>query len=54
MPAGWAQAILPSIPTLERLITAETGGWTRIRAVFRGSAMVACTVDFPIHDDPQR
>jgi hypothetical protein len=34
MPAGRAQAILPSIPALKCFLTAETGGGTRIRGGF--------------------
>ena len=55
MPAVRAQAILPSIPTLEHLITAQTGSGTPIRGGLWVSTMVAFfAVDFPTHGDPQR
>jgi hypothetical protein len=54
IPAAGAQAILSSIPTLERFLTAETGGRTRIRAVFRGSALVGFPWPFVTHDGPQQ
>jgi hypothetical protein len=37
--AAGAQAVLPAVPTLELSTTAQTGRGSRIRAVFRGSAM---------------
>jgi hypothetical protein len=52
--AAGAQAILPSIPTLERVLTAETGGRTRIQTVFRGSALGGFPSPFPTHGGPQR
>ena len=52
--AAGAQAILPSLPTLERVLTAETGGRTRIRAAFRGSALRGFPWPFVTHDGPQR
>jgi hypothetical protein len=51
--AAGAQAILPTIPTLERFLTAETDGRTRIRVVFRDSAMVGFPWPFVTHDGPQ-
>jgi Protein of unknown function (DUF3309) len=53
MPAAGAQAILPTIPTPELLVTAEAGGASGIRAVFRGSAMGAFGGSFPTHGCPQ-
>ena len=51
--AAGAQAILPTIPTLERFLTAETDGRTRIRVAFRDSAMVGFPWPFVTHDGPQ-
>jgi hypothetical protein len=54
IPAAGAQAILPSIPTLERFLTAETGGRSGIRSVFRGSALVGFPWPCVTHDGPQQ
>jgi hypothetical protein len=54
MPTAGAQAVLPTIPAPELLVTAQTRGISGIRAVFRGSAMGAFPWPFVTHGGPQR
>jgi hypothetical protein len=49
MTAAGAQAILPTVPALERFLTAQTGGGTSIHTRFGGSAMGAFGLSFPTH-----
>ena len=48
--AAGAEAVLPSIPALERVVTAQAGGGASIGVVFRGVRTPAS----PTHGCPQR
>ena len=56
LPAARAEAIMPPIPAPERLITAQTGGGTRIRSGggVKDFVMVGFLWSFVTHDGPQR
>src|SRR5262245_2969779 len=48
------EAILPTIPAPKLLITAQTGGESRLRLPFGGSTLWAFPPSFPTHGSPQR
>jgi hypothetical protein len=52
--AAGAQAVLPAVPAPELVVTAQTGRRSRIRAVFRGSAMGTFQGSLATHGSPQR
>jgi hypothetical protein len=52
--AAGAQAVLPTVPAPELVVTAQTRGISGIRVGFRGSAMGAFPGPFVTHDGPQR
>jgi hypothetical protein len=52
--AAGAQAVLPTVPAPELVVTAQTGRRSCIRAVFRGSAMGTFQGSLATHGGPQR
>jgi hypothetical protein len=52
--AAGAQAVLPTVPARELVVTAQTGRRSRIRAVFRGSAMGTFRGSLVTHGGPQQ